>query len=988
MGTSGSWLEVFPCTDLSFLSVGNSSISMIDLPPDTSKALEAPKNGTPESPPFIAPAGFRPNSTFYGFERQLKDLEVALQDEARISLGSSSALVCGPPGSGKTHLVRQYLFTHLDHYPAGIFWVDSRSEESRLKSFWDIVQATTLNDSNGLFEEESYGLGDFVGTVKKWLESKVGWLLIFDGVTIESEEVMSKYMRYLPDRRGNDIIFTSVDKNLCKRQRLFCPTAVPLPPLTEQEACLLLYNRIGITKPSSKQAAKAQEIVKYFQCLPLAIHATGHRILARGQALEKFHVESSSTDQRLAEPFIGIMHDLEELNHIEAMNLLNILSFFDHQIPVAILSLGRKGLPVGVDIRAPDHPGSIRRNLDETIAVLIRYGLCERSLERYRVHARQSPNETRRTGTNSSKEYPFNVGFPPKEESGFDTSSSSSSSYAIDVIRVHTAVQSFCRDNLRDSPDSTYESWLSVSTALLLQAYRSAEDKVMKGQRVLSRDYREFETQAARLLRHFPHKQEIKYLSLLSMRRELRKLRSDIRILIQRGSPTQSLFDDDNRRLVSVFDRSGSDYSDGPTTPSTASPSRKSTFNSFNPAIEESPTDLRPLLQLTPRLVTGSQTQAIGSLREEDSPFQIPRIANFPVRRDGNHGRSPEYQNRALLHRPDFDDAGYGSDLDLPGSVFESTTVSPTASEDIERSATLAGIPGNRAPRVGSPDALIRQIFEGRTTKSRGPKNLGEWHAPPRASVTPIAATADSHMKPRTYSSISTGSEAEAALSRVHRISPPAFRGGSQAPRSVSRSRLSSENKSTQMMQGKSRRRSDTEYVDAGGTSVGDPRDRPDLFSTSPLTDASPLQETPASTMARDALSYSLNPFYFRYQGQSPLPFSRNVTVTKLNTIDKMKAVKVAAWKPNIRGGGDDGGGPSPESTVLKYSLPSGYTSTPMSRDVSKESQYSGFSEPSREPPQFSPDGGTSFKPPGTEDRDICLSNSPPKRLYQSLSPQ
>jgi hypothetical protein len=44
---------------------------------------------------------------------------------------------------------------------------------------------------------------------------------------------------------------------------------------------------------------------------PLAIHAIGHRLNATGKPIEKYHVKSQVTDKKLAEPFLSIMVALE-----------------------------------------------------------------------------------------------------------------------------------------------------------------------------------------------------------------------------------------------------------------------------------------------------------------------------------------------------------------------------------------------------------------------------------------------------------------------------------------------------------------------------------------------------------------------------------------------------------------------------------------------------------------------------------------------------
>ena len=845
---------------------------------------------------LVAPPGFQPNSTFFGFQRELKRLDMALHDQSRRSMGTCSVLVWGPPGSGKTHLVRQYLWTHRDSYPEGIFWIDGRSQESRLKSFWDIVETVSLVEKAGLTEEPSYGQAEFVETVRKWLESKEGWLMVFDGVSFDTEDHLFEAMRFLPNRTGNNIVYTSVDRNLAKRVRLFSPEAIEVQPLSEEDACRLLYDRLNIQHPSSKQEAKAKELVNYFQCLPLAIHATAHRINARGQALEKFNVESTTTDQRLAEPFNGIIQDLTALQHFEAINLINILAFFDHHIPVGIIQLGRRALSeFNIEIRSMDRPGSLNRNLDETIATLIRHGLCERALQRFPLARRGQARGN--DATHSKGDLLAEPEASTQEDSSFESSSTTSSSYTIDVLRVHSVVQGFCRDDLRDRQE--FELWLIVAVKLFCLSYQMADAK-MKGAtgEALTRDYREFETHAARLRHCFPHKAKHNREPFRQVRRELDETITKITAQIDHGSPVQSFKSEREGQQISVFDISGSSSSGGPTTPS-STPSRTLTWGPIGETMEESPID-------------------------------IDMIAR--------HGT--DLQRLIVPNRLQPEAGGYGSELDVPSGTFESSTVSPVTSEDIEHSIHIE--PANsRSADLQAPHSFLRHLIQGRHARA---KDLGDWHPmPTQPAVTPVAALAESAMRPRAISfgqsSTSAGSEAEAALAAVHRVSPPASRGG--GPRSLSRPRRSSENQSPAWRYATSRRGSNSSIPEQV-TDFG--RGRQASHSTSPLANtydpesyssrlsADQLPTLPPGSSTRSRVSD------LGIVGMLPLPIEENITITS----PRQPPPDAVATSRDIV---------PPMSSFDPSSLgalPSGYTSTPMSRDVSQESQMSQNSEPAR----------------------------------------
>src|SRR5438046_1787262 len=97
------------------------------------KQVEAPQIDKLGVPLLIAPLGFRQNSLFYGFQFELDQLHQRLSSQKKRSIGSSAVVLWGPPGSGKTHLAREYVWRHRADFPGGIFWVDCKSEESMCK---------------------------------------------------------------------------------------------------------------------------------------------------------------------------------------------------------------------------------------------------------------------------------------------------------------------------------------------------------------------------------------------------------------------------------------------------------------------------------------------------------------------------------------------------------------------------------------------------------------------------------------------------------------------------------------------------------------------------------------------------------------------------------------------------------------------------------------------------------------------------------------
>ena len=392
----------------------------------------------------------------------------------------------GPPGCGKTHLAREYVWRHRDNFPSGIFWIDCKSDEAIAKSFWDTAQAAALLGAAEHAEDDQDwdAHTKYLEAVRKWFESREGWLIVFDGVAFDSDDKIQRFQEFIPDHSGNSIIYTSVDRTLAKSQRLLLPSAVKVAPLSVEDARLLLYKGLDIKDPTSSQESKATELVKYLECLPLAIHATSHMLSAKGKALEKYHIGSYPSSKRLAEPYTEIMQDLWENDHHEATNLINLLSFFGHAVPVAMIQLGRRALgDFNIQIRSLDREGSTRRDLENTIATLIKYGLVERTLQSYTSSRRTGSLKTQPSCTTQGDSSPELTQdgqgeLEDRPESSIDSSSTRSRTSSIDILRVHTVVQGFCRDEMRLKNKERFSVWLVAAVKLFCLSYSTAHERI------------------------------------------------------------------------------------------------------------------------------------------------------------------------------------------------------------------------------------------------------------------------------------------------------------------------------------------------------------------------------------------------------------------------------------------------------------------------------------------------------------------------------
>lgn len=560
--------------------------------------------GTQKDPPlFVAPPGFHPNATFFGMQKELEILHNRLFKAKARKDRTTAVLISGVPGSGKTHLARQYVFTQRECYPGGIFWIDAKSRESSYKCFWEIAQAATLIDAKEAEDPEYQQSQSYVTAVRNWLQTRHEWLLIFDGITFDHDDDINEFKAFLPWNKRCNIIYTSIDATLRKKQRLYEPYCLSMPRLSVEDACKLLFKDLGIKKPTPEQVSKATELVNYYECLPLAIHAIGHRLNATQKPIEKFRVKYQVTDKKLAEPFLSIMNDLYRLNQRQALNLINLLSFLGHHVPVGLINLGRGAMAAeNAEILTSAQAGE-DPDLDTTLGTLIHYGLIDRTSDTTQMSFSST------SGQHSSDDMNVDATPPPRlpgltesitegSQDGFFSIYRGNS--VVDVIKMHSVVQRFCRDELRIKDEEYkdamskqdpgfYDSWLIVATRFLCKSYEAAKERMTHYSDCgLVRDYREYETHASRLVELFPKKPGMSAHPpvVREARESLRQLMKNIGNEINRMSPSSS--QETSRNQKSVFDRSSTSSSSVPDSADEGL-SRESTWNFTEMARAESP---------------------------------------------------------------------------------------------------------------------------------------------------------------------------------------------------------------------------------------------------------------------------------------------------------------------------------------------------------------------------------------------------------------
>ncbi len=485
----------------------------------------------PPDPYFIVPPGFRKNNYFVGMEKEYKELERRLFDRRRKD-GTACVLLHGQAGAGKSHLARQYVNNNKTKFSGGIFWISVKSIEESRQAFWNIFQKVIPRDSPSF--RDGTNANNFVQLVKQWFEERHDWLIVFDGVAIDTDQDVAELTQFVPDSKDSSIIYVSRARNLESKQRLLRPYPIKVGPLKEEEAKKLLFKELHIKKPREDEKKKAVELVKKIGGLPLAIDAISHRLADTHEPLTKYKL--SYADPTLENTYSTILNDLLRLGHIEAWNLINILCWFAQDLPVEMVHLGLKILRPNVEVKAAEVGG--KPDINTTFSILMRYALIERN-----------------------------------EPDDRDSMSSSRDSLVepepIDMLKIHNVVQNFICDTL--NARGLLPQWLGYAVKLFSYSYWQANSKIrQKPDPGRVSDYRYYKVHGQRLWDHT--------LAYGSREQQLDDIRAALKPVIdsideeirqrQPNSSQESL--KDGVFQISIFDRTSSSSENsipGPTTP-------------------------------------------------------------------------------------------------------------------------------------------------------------------------------------------------------------------------------------------------------------------------------------------------------------------------------------------------------------------------------------------------------------------------------------
>ncbi|KAK4042951.1 hypothetical protein C8A01DRAFT_32894 [Parachaetomium inaequale] len=484
-------------------------------------ALPGPPQPLPEpdhEPLFIHPETFRPNSYSIGREDELRGLHEMLMDRKRRSEGTSAVLIQCLPGGGKTHLARQYVFQHRGDYPGGVYWVRAKSRQELEYWFWRIARNEALR---GLVDQRDVDeLRDprkIVHIVRRWLSAQSEWLVVFDGVQFDTPGLHE----FIPDARNTSLIYTSTERAVTGDPRFDNPQVMELGLLTAQQAQDLLLVEMERRRPSDEDRAMALELVGLMGRLPLMIHVAAQHLKATREPLARY-LKSYRTRPKAGDlpAYKAVREQLENRGENAALNLMSLLVFFDQHVPVEMLALGLSALDKVTPVKSCDATHR-KANLNNTLKVLIAFALVERS---------ESDDISPTSSRSSKRSFDRHVDY-------------------LDLLRIHSVVQAFFIDSLHEQHQIPF--WLERAVAVWARSYDDADRRIQEDPRVgLPDDYRRFCIHGEKLRKNLD-RFEKRYPKLVVARSHLE----------QRLEKIQGQIDDLSHAIQkNIIDRSAEEY--------------------------------------------------------------------------------------------------------------------------------------------------------------------------------------------------------------------------------------------------------------------------------------------------------------------------------------------------------------------------------------------------------------------------------------------
>lgn len=611
-------------------------------------------------------------------------------------------------------MARQYVFLHKHDYPGGIFWLRAKSIEELDGEFWRVARTAALKDL--MYETDNDELRDhtkIVDLVRRWLNGLKGWLMVLDGIMFDTPGIE----RYVPDAADSSLILTSTDPAATGNHHFNNPQLLELPLLAVQDAQELLLLETEKKRPwSQEDRRQATELVLMLGRLPLMIHVTAQNLKANQEPLATF------LKRYRIRPKVGkvpayeyVLEQLHGRGATAALNVMSILIFFDHHIPVEMMAMGLRALGKELPYKTRDAATHGKPSLSNTLRVLIAFALVDRT-------------ESQDVSSASSRSSKRSLDLP---------------SESLDSLQIHNVIQRYCIEALVERKEHAF--WLERTYQVFFKAFNEADRRIKENPKVgLPDDYRRFYVHGKRLAEHLV-KYEKRHAELRPLRETLEKKLDAIHAEIHSLSEKiQAIIVDHSGDVpqASIFDRANSLSESDSATSGSQSHSQQDTWTHLDdddPRFFHSPTSFGP-----------------GMLYD---------MYGMPI----------PYPDTTTIPGPSFQDEEEGGDP------------TPHVTPKIGSTNTAGGFQPDMAQNewttvVSKPHQHQRPKSETSISQkqhNKGQAQVGISHEMAKApffhTSTPRRGSSRS---PSNNGRLSAQSEAELALTRLRKMSPPPPRGG------------------------------------------------------------------------------------------------------------------------------------------------------------------------------------------------------------------